>query len=75
MALILKLRMLTVQLVYAVKSWKEMVNRATATFTIENALKGCDIGRQITIKEKNETKQKIKSYKTSSNLTHYSAST
>ena len=38
--LILKLRMLTVRLVYAVKRWKELMKRATATFTISNALRG-----------------------------------
>lgn len=38
MSLVLKLRMLTVKLVYAVKKWKDMVKRATATFTIGNAL-------------------------------------
>ena len=54
--MILKLRMLTVQLVYAVKRWKSMVMRATATFTIENALRGKDIGRQITVHEHNETR-------------------
>ena len=43
--LVLKLRMLTVQLVFAVKRWKDMVMRATATFTVENARRGMDIGK------------------------------
>ena len=55
--LIIKLRILTVKLVYAIKSWKEMVKRATATFTVADASKGQDIGKQITIQEKNEAKQ------------------
>ena len=38
--LIIKFRMLTVKLVYAIKSWKEMVKRATATYTIGDASKG-----------------------------------
>ena len=76
MALVLKLRMLAVQLVYAVKRWKSMVARATATFTIENALKGKDIGKVITVQESNETKQKIKSLRPSSDvLAHSSVST
>ena len=64
--LVLKLRMLTVQLVFAVKRWKDMVMRATATFTVENARRGMDIGKQITILEKNEENQLIKSLRTSS---------
>lgn len=55
-ALILRLRMLTVKLVYAVKNWKEMVKRATATFTIGEALQGKDIGRYPTVQEKNESR-------------------
>ena len=39
-SLVLKLRMLTVKLVYAIKRWKELVKKATATFTISNALLG-----------------------------------
>ena len=38
--MVLKLRMLTVKLVYAIKRWKELVKKATATFTISNALLG-----------------------------------
>jgi|FrelakmetLWP11LW_1041352.scaffolds.fasta_scaffold243314_1 hypothetical protein len=48
--------MLTVKLVYAVKNWKEMVKRATATFTIGEALQGKDIGRYPTVQEKNESR-------------------
>ena len=66
--LILKLRHLTVKLVYAIKSWKEMVKRATATFTIADASKGQDIGKQLTIQEKNMAKQVIKCLKFSSDL-------
>ena len=47
--LILLLRMLTVKLVYAVKRWKELVKRATATFTISNALEGQEIGKNMTL--------------------------
>jgi len=75
MALILKLRMLTVQLVYAIKRWKEMVKRATATFTIGEALLGKEIGRYPTMQEKNERTQKILSLKPSSDMTQASMST
>lgn len=75
MTLVLKLRMLTVQLVYAVKHWKELVRKATVTYSIEAALEGQDIGRQITVHQKNENKQKIKSLKPSSDLAQSSIST
>ena len=55
-SLILKLRMLTVKLVHAVKRWKEQVKRATATFTVENALQGQEIGKIKTIIGKNESR-------------------
>ena len=37
--LVLRLRMLTVQLVYAVRRWKDLVKRSNAVFTISEALK------------------------------------
>ena len=68
MVLVLRLRMSTVHLVDAIKHWKTMVKRATATFTIENALLGKDIGRHLTIQEKNESKMQIKSLRGSSSM-------
>ena len=56
-ALVLKLRMLTVQLVYAVRRWKELVHRASATFTLGQARDGTDVGRQVSALERNETRQ------------------
>ena len=67
--------MLTVKLVYAIKNWKEMVKRSTATFTISEALQGKDLGRYYTVQEKNESRQKITSLKPSSDLTADSMST
>ena len=67
--------MLTVKLVYAVKRWKELVKRATATFTIENALQGQEIGKNKTMIEKNESTQKIYSLKPSSDIATSSVST
>lgn len=47
-----KLRMLTVKIVFAVKRWKELIKRATATFTVGQAREGTDVGRQVTAIER-----------------------
>ena len=38
MLLILKIRKLTIKLVAAIKRWKELVKKATATFTVKDAM-------------------------------------
>ena len=64
-ALVLKLRMLTVQLVYAVRRWKELVKRATATFSLGQARHGTDLGRHVSALKRNEGRQQIQSLQTS----------
>ena len=38
MLLILKIRKLTIKLVSAIKQWKELVKKPTATFTVKDAI-------------------------------------
>ena len=52
-----------------------MIKRATATFTIRNALQGQDLGRQLTIDQKQEAKLKVTSLIPSSKTAHSSKST
>lgn len=42
MLLILKIRKLTIKLVSAIKRWKELVKKPTATFTVKDAM--ADVG-------------------------------
>ena len=45
--LVLAIRVLTVKLTDTVKKWKSMLQRATATFTVDDAWQGNKIGMVI----------------------------
>lgn len=64
--LMLKLRLLTTRLVLSVRTWKEMLQRATATFSTEDALCDQQIGKVVRAKNKRENTQRIKGLRASS---------
>ena len=66
--LLLAIRVLTVKLTDTVKRWKSMLQRATATFDIEDAWQGNKIGMVMYKDERIEKRQLYSSLKPSSRL-------